>query len=82
MGTLLPNVYAKGSLTPSLYPETPKEVCPPPFNCLKVMIDHKGIVRYAHLGSYPPGDSGLASVIGDLVKEMKKGNGRTASRPR
>jgi len=49
---------------------------------LKVVIDHKGIVRYAHVGGYPPGDDELSRVIGDLVKEMKKGNGRTAFRPR
>ncbi len=49
---------------------------------LKVVIDHKGIVRYAHVGGYPPGDEELSRVIGDLVKEMKKGNGRTAFHPR
>jgi len=49
---------------------------------LKVVIDHKGVVRYAHVGGYPPGNGELSRVIGDLVKEMKKGNGRTASRPR
>ncbi|MGA6992775.1 MAG: TlpA disulfide reductase family protein [Candidatus Deferrimicrobiaceae bacterium] len=49
---------------------------------LKVVIDHKGIVRYAHVGGYPPGNGELSRVIGDLVKEMKRGNGRTASRPR
>jgi peroxiredoxin len=49
---------------------------------LKVVIDHKGIVRYAHVGGYPPGNAELSRVIGDLVKEMKRGNGRTAFHPR
>ena len=49
---------------------------------LKVLVDHRGIVRYAHVGGYPPGDGKLAQVIEDLVKEMKKGNGRTAKSPR
>ena len=40
---------------------------------LKVVIDQKGVVRYAHVGGYPPGDGELSRVIGDLVKEMKKG---------
>jgi len=47
-----------------------------------VVIDHKGVVRYAHVGGYPPGDKELSRVIEDLVKEMKKGNGRTANVPR
>jgi peroxiredoxin len=49
---------------------------------IKVVIDHEGVVRYAHVGGYPPGDGELAQVIEDLVKEMKKGNGRTAKSPR
>lgn len=49
---------------------------------VKVVIDHQGVVRYAHVGGYPPGDGELTQVIEDLVKEMDKGNGRTASRPR
>lgn len=49
---------------------------------LKVVIDQKGVVRYAHVGGYHPGDGELSRVIGDLVKEMKKENGRTATRPR
>jgi len=40
---------------------------------LKVVIDHKGIVRYAHVGDYPPGEDELPFVIEDLVKEMRKG---------
>ena len=40
---------------------------------LKVVIDHKGIVRYAHVGDYPPGEDELPFVIEDLVKEMGKG---------
>lgn len=49
---------------------------------LKVVIDHEGVVRYAHVGGYPPGDGELLRVIEDLVKERNDGNGRTASRPR
>ncbi len=49
---------------------------------VKVVIDHQGVVRYAHVGGYSPGDGELSKVIEDLVKEMDKGNGRTASRPR
>lgn len=49
---------------------------------IKVVIDHKGVVRYAHVGGYPPGDREMSRVIEDLVKEMKKGNGRTANTPR
>ena len=41
---------------------------------IKVVIDHEGVVRYAHVGGYPPGDGELAQVIEDLVKE-KKGKG-------
>jgi len=82
LGTLLPNTYAKGFLTPSLYQGMPKEVFPTPFNCLKVVVDHKRVVRYAHVGAYSPEEGGVSSVIGDLVKEMKKGNGHTASLPR
>lgn len=40
---------------------------------LKVVIDHKGIVRYAHVGDYPPGEDELPFVVEDLVKEMGKG---------
>ncbi len=40
---------------------------------LKVVIDHKGIVRYSHVGDYPPGEEELPYVIEDLVKEMGKG---------
>lgn len=40
---------------------------------LKVVIDHKGTVRYAHVGDYPPGEDELPFVIEDLVKEMGKG---------
>ncbi len=39
---------------------------------LKVVIDHKGIVRYTHVGDYPPGEDELPFVIEDLVKEMGK----------
>jgi len=49
---------------------------------LKVLVDHKGIVRYSHVGGYPPGDGELSHAIEDLVKEMNRENGRTASRPR
>ncbi len=49
---------------------------------LKVLVDHKGIVRYSHVGGYPPGDGELSQAIEDLVKEMNRENGRTASRPR
>lgn len=40
---------------------------------LKVVIDHRGIVRYAHVGDYPPGEDELPFVVEDLVKEMGKG---------
>lgn len=49
---------------------------------LKVLVDHRGVVRYVHVGDYPPGDGELSQAIEDLVKEMDEGNGRTASRPR
>jgi peroxiredoxin len=49
---------------------------------LKVLVDHRGVVRYAHVGDYPPGDGELSQMIEDLVKEMDEGNGRTASRSR
>lgn len=40
---------------------------------LKVVIDHKGIIRYTHVGDYPPGEDELPFVIEDLIKEMGKG---------
>lgn len=40
---------------------------------LKVVIDHKGIIRYTHVGDYPPGEDELPFVLEDLVKEMHKG---------
>ena len=40
---------------------------------LKVIIDHKGVVRYSHVGDYPPGEDELPFVVEDLVKEMGKG---------
>ena len=40
---------------------------------LKVVIDHKGVIRYSHVGDYPPGEDELPFVIEDLVKEMGKG---------
>ncbi|MFA6147219.1 MAG: TlpA disulfide reductase family protein [bacterium] len=40
---------------------------------LKVVIDHKGIIRYSHVGDYPPGEDELPFVLEDLVKEMGKG---------
>ena len=40
---------------------------------LKVVIDHKGIIRYTHVGDYPPGEDELPFVLEDLVKEMGKG---------
>ena len=40
---------------------------------LKVVIDHMGIVRYSHVGDYPPGEEELPFVIEDLLKEMGKG---------
>ncbi len=39
---------------------------------LKVVIDHKGIIRYSHVGDYPPGEEELPFVLEDLVKEMNK----------
>ena len=43
------------------------------------MIAHEGVVRYPHVGGYPPGDMELPRVIEDPVKEKKKGNDRTAT---
>jgi peroxiredoxin len=40
---------------------------------LKVVIDHKGIVRYSHVGDYPPGEDELPFVIEDLIREMDAG---------
>jgi cytochrome c biogenesis protein CcmG/thiol:disulfide interchange protein DsbE len=40
---------------------------------LKVVIDHKGIVRYSHVGDFPPGEDELPFVLEDLLKEMGKG---------
>ena len=40
---------------------------------LKVVIDRKGIVRYSHVGDYPPGEDELPFVIEDLLKESGKG---------
>jgi peroxiredoxin len=40
---------------------------------LKVVIDHKGLIRYTHVGDYPPGENELPFVLEDLVKEMGKG---------
>jgi peroxiredoxin len=39
---------------------------------LKVIIDAKGIIRYAHVGDYPPGEDELPFVLEDLVKELGK----------
>ena len=40
---------------------------------LKVVIDHKGIIRYAHVGENTMGaDDDLPFVIEDLVKELPK----------
>ena len=39
---------------------------------LKVVIDHKGVIRYSHVGDYPPGEDELPFVIEDLVKEIGK----------
>ncbi|MBI5418621.1 MAG: TlpA family protein disulfide reductase [Deltaproteobacteria bacterium] len=40
---------------------------------LKVVIDHKGVIRYTHVGDYPPGEDELPFVLEDLIKEMGKG---------
>ena len=40
---------------------------------LKVVIDHKGVIRYTHVGDYPPGEDELPFVVEDLVKEMGHG---------
>jgi len=40
---------------------------------LKVVIDHKGVIRYSHVGDYPPGEDELPFVLEDLIKEMGKG---------
>jgi peroxiredoxin len=39
---------------------------------LKVVIDWKGIIRYSHVGDYPPGEEELPYVLDDLTKEMAK----------
>lgn len=39
---------------------------------LKIVIDHKGVIRYSHVGDYPPGEDELPFVIEDLVKDMGK----------
>ena len=39
---------------------------------LKVVIDHNGIVRYSHVGDYPPGEDELPFVLEDLIGEMGK----------
>ncbi len=36
---------------------------------LKVVIDGNGIVRYTHVGDYPPGENEIPDVVRDLVKE-------------
>ncbi len=40
---------------------------------LKVVIDHRGVVRYSHVGDYPPGEDEMPFVLEDLVKEMGMG---------
>jgi len=40
---------------------------------LKVVIDHKGIIRYTHVGDFPPGEDELPFVLEELIKEMGKG---------
>ena len=40
---------------------------------LKVVIDHKGVIRYSHVGDFPPGEDELPFVLEDLVKELGKG---------
>jgi peroxiredoxin len=37
---------------------------------LKVIIDHNGIVRYAHVGDYPPNENEVPYVLEDLIAEM------------
>src|SRR5512146_1149221 len=39
---------------------------------LKVVMDHRGIIRYTHVGDYPKGDDELPAVLDSLVKEMRK----------
>jgi peroxiredoxin len=36
---------------------------------LKVVIDGNGIVRYTHVGDYPPGENEIPDVVKDLAKE-------------
>jgi peroxiredoxin len=40
---------------------------------LKVVIDHRGTIRYTHVGDYPPGEDELPFVLEDLLKEMGQG---------
>jgi peroxiredoxin len=39
---------------------------------LKVVVDHRGIIRYTHVGDYAPGDDELPTVLDGLVREMRK----------
>lgn len=39
---------------------------------LKVVMDHRGIIRYTHVGDYPKGDDELPVVLDTLVKEMRR----------
>ncbi|NJD62420.1 MAG: TlpA family protein disulfide reductase [Deltaproteobacteria bacterium] len=39
---------------------------------LKVVVDHRGIIRYTHVGDYPRGDVELPAVLERLVNEMKR----------
>jgi peroxiredoxin len=39
---------------------------------LKVVIDVYGIVRYSHVGDFPPGEDEIPFVIEDLIQEVPK----------
>lgn len=39
---------------------------------LKVVIGADGIVKYSHVGDYPPGEDEIPFVVEDLIKEIPK----------
>ena len=78
LGTLLPNAYIQRFLTPSLYQGTPKEVCPPPFNCYacpSVLFSCPigSMQHFAATGRVPFCSVGLIAVVGVSVGRMTCG---------
>lgn len=39
---------------------------------LKVVIGSDGVVKYSHVGDYPPGEDEIPFVVEDLIKEIPK----------